>query len=628
MALSPHTSTAAVSPQQFGAFPQPDGGTLFRLWAPAARHVHLNLQPTTDNRHQTVAMTRLAGGWFSLHHQTASAGDLYHFIIDHELHVPDPASRYQAADIHGPSVICDAHEFCWHDEAWQGRPWQEAIIYETHVGTFSPTGTFAGLGKRLDYLVDLGITALELMPICQFPGRFNWGYDGALLFAPANQYGTPSELKELIDAAHGRGLMVFLDVVYNHFGPEGNYLYTYAKDAFFTEEFQTPWGAAINFAGPHSRTVRDFYLANVLYWLEEFHFDGLRLDAVHAIFDQSRPDILEEIAATVRHGPGAGRHIHLILENDDNISSYLNRQENGKPCLFTAQWNDDFHHACHTLITSESEGYYIDYSDHAIHHLGRCLSEGFAYQGEKSIYRKGERRGQASAHLPPLAFVNFLQNHDQIGNRALGERLINLCEPADLKLVIALTLLAPSPPLLFMGEEFAARTPFYFFCNFSEPLASQVTDGRKREFEKFNQFNSPQNHHKIPDPNAEATFSASKLAWQQTWDKENHAFLSFYKKLLELRCRQIVPCLDTMERGRATFAVLGEQSLQAWWPLADKERLTLIFNFAGQAVTTAPYAPHTVIYQESSEAAATWLPTEIPAKSIIWLFEKNGGEDT
>ncbi|PLX50007.1 MAG: malto-oligosyltrehalose trehalohydrolase [Desulfobulbaceae bacterium] len=628
MALSPHNSTAPVSPQQFGASLQPDGGTLFRLWAPAARRVDLNLHLTSDNRHQIVAMSRLAGGWFSLHHQTAAAGDLYHFIIDQELHVPDPASRYQADDIHGPSVICDPDEFCWHDEAWQGRPWPEAVIYEAHVGTFSAAGTFTGLGKRLDHLVELGVTALELMPICQFPGRFNWGYDGALLFAPANQYGTPSELKELIDAAHGRGLMVFLDVVYNHFGPEGNYLYAYARDAFFTEKFKTPWGAAINFAGHHSGTVRDFYIANVLYWLEEFHVDGLRLDAVHAIFDQSHPDILEEIAATVRQGPGTGRHIHLILENEDNISRYLSRENEGRPRFFTAQWNDDFHHACHTLLTGENEGYYVDYSDHSIHHLGRCLTEGFAYQGEKSIYRDGERRGQASAHLPPLAFINFLQNHDQIGNRALGERLISLCEPADLKLVIALTLLAPSPPLLFMGEEFAARTPFYFFCNFSEPLASQVTEGRRREFDKFSQFSSPQNRSNIPDPNAAATFSESKLAWQQAWNEENHAFLSFYKKLLELRRRHIVPRLGTIVHGQATFTVLAEQTLQAWWPLADQARLTLIFNFAGQAAATAPYASHTVIYRESGEAAATWLPTEIPAKSIIWLVEKNGGAGT
>ena len=566
---------------KFGTCIVPEGGVLFRLWAPQAKRIDLSLIIGSGAR-QIVPMQAQEKGWFELHHLTAKEGDLYQYRIDEGLLVPDPVSRLQAADIHGPSVICNPEKYIWHDSDWQGRPWQETVVYELHVGTFSPQGTFKGVTERLDYLVDLGITAIEIMPIAQFPGNFNWGYDGALLFAPCNIYGEPAELKELVDAAHRKGLMVFLDVVYNHFGPEGNYLYVYAKDAFFTEKFYTPWGAAINFSGQDSRIVRDFYIANVLYWIKEYHFDGLRFDAVHSIFDQLSPDILEEIAEKVHEEIGSRRHIHLVLENDNNCAAYLSRKADGSPQYFTAQWNDDFHHACHTLLTGETEGYYSDYSDRPIDHLGRCLTEGFAYQGERSPYRQNISRGEPSAHLPPLAFVSFLQNHDQIGNRALGERLVSLCDPQDLKILVALFLLAPSPPLLFMGEEFGARGPFFFFCNFTSELAESVTEGRRKEFEKFAQFRSPQSRKRIPDPNSEATFQMSKLDWAVV-DRSDHSdFLKFYRYLLKLRQQAIVPRLKNIKKNRAGFQVLAEKSLKAWWNVADNETLVVIFNLHDQ----------------------------------------------
>jgi malto-oligosyltrehalose trehalohydrolase len=598
---------------------------------------------------QVQPMAARRDGWFTVHHQKAGPGDHYQFVIDNDLLVPDPVSRCQAGDIHGPSVICNPDAYTWHDGQWRGRPWEETVFYELHVGAFSPEGTFRGVTKRLDYLVQLGITAIELMPVVQFPGTRNWGYDGALLFAPCSSYGGPDELKELVDAAHQRGLMIFLDVVYNHFGPEGNYLHVYARDAFFTEQCHTPWGAAINFSGPNSGVVRDFYIANALYWLEEFHMDGLRFDAVHSIFDQSRPDILEEIAQRVSgisgacEGPGSKRHIQLILENDHNCARYLARQQSGQPQFFTAQWNDDFHHACHILLTGETEGYYQDYSDKPIHHLGRCLTKGFAYQGEKSVYRRGERRGEPSAHLPSSAFVSFLQNHDQIGNRALGERLSVLCDHRDLHILTALFLLAPSPPLLFMGEEFGAQTPFCFFCDFSGELAADVTAGRRKEFATFAQFSSPASRARIPDPNAIETFLMSRLDWQAVDRNPDNSWLHLYRKLLLLRQRIIVPLVKNMPKNQAGFRILAEKSLKAWWLSADGELLMVIFNLHDQAITVDSRSMEArstqeeksiigerrrLVYQYSAAGDQVWSSQGVMApKSIVWMVARRGNEN-
>ncbi len=628
--MSAHSHSHRSFSMKFGTCIVPEGGVLFRLWAPQAKRVDLHLTVGSAAK-ESVPMEAQEEGWFVLLHRTAKEGDLYQYQIDRDLLVPDPVSRYQAADIHGPSVICNPEGYTWHDPEWRGRPWEETVVYELHIGTFSPQGTFKGVTERLDYLVDLGITAIEIMPIAQFPGNFNWGYDGALLFAPCNIYGGPVDLKELVDAAHRKGLMVFLDVVYNHFGPEGNYLHVYAKDAFFTEKFYTPWGAAINFSGQDSRVVRDFYIANVLYWLEEYHFDGLRFDAVHSIFDQLSPDILEEIAEKVHEGPGSRRHIHLVLENDHNCAAYLARKADSSPRYFTAQWNDDFHHACHTLLTGETEGYYSDYSDCPIGHLGRCLTEGFAYQGERSPYRQNKTRGEPSSHLPPLAFVSFLQNHDQIGNRALGERLISLCDPKDLKIFVALFLLAPSPPLLFMGEEFGARSPFFFFCNFSPELAESVTEGRRKEFEKFAQFRSSQNRKRIPDPNSEATFQSSRLDWSSVDQTDANAFLKFYRHLLKLRQQAIVPRLKNIKKNRAGFQVVSEKSLKAWWNVADDETLLVIFNLHDRNISIDPensgeyWADDCeLLYQYMQDKSDSWTFACIPPRSIVWMIKRTG----
>jgi maltooligosyltrehalose trehalohydrolase len=584
----------------FGAQPHSDGMTLFRLWAPGARSVELVLHTSEGTR--VGALERDAAGWCE---QTTHAppGTRYSYRIDGRLDVPDPASRYNPNDVHGPSEVIDPTVYDWPDEAWRGRPWSEALFYELHVGAYSSEGTFAGLERRLDHLERLGVTALELMPIADFPGKRSWGYDGVLPFAPDAAYGRPDDLKRLIAAAHARNLMVFLDVVYNHFGPEGNYLHLYAP-AFFTERHRTDWGAAINFDDEGSRTVRDFFIHNALYWLEEFHFDGLRFDAVHAIADDSDPDILVELAERVRASLPAEREIHLVLENDRNEAHYLECGPERRPRWYDAQWNDDFHHAFHAALTGEADGYYADYAAEPERAVGRSLSEGFVYQGEPSPYRKGERRGEPSAQLPPRAFVTFLQNHDQIGNRALGERLAALTDAGRLRAATLAWLLAPSPPLLFMGEEFAAATPFLFFCDFGPELAQAVTEGRRREFSRFERFRDPAALAAIPDPNDPDTFEASKLDWRALADPRHAEWLDFYRRLIDVRAKHIVPRLMGMGGHAGTWEVLGAHALIVCWRLADASTLELRLNLSTEAVGAAHPAKGELIACEPESAAA------------------------
>ncbi|MGZ8973860.1 alpha-amylase family glycosyl hydrolase [Methylomagnum sp.] len=575
----------------FGTVLTPEG-VRFRLWAPGTAQVELLLEGKGGELARP--MTPHPDGWFEYLAPEAKPGSRYRFRLDNGLCVPDPVSRWNPDDVHGPSVVVDPEGFAWTDDGWQGRPWNEAVIYELHVGTFTPEGSFRALRDRLDYFVALGVTALEIMPVADFPGRRGWGYDGVLLFAPDASYGTPEDFKDLIDAAHRKGLMVFLDVVYNHFGPEGNYLYVYAQP-FFSQRHHTPWGSAINFDGDNARAVRDFFIHNALYWLEEYRLDGLRLDAVHAIADDSRPDILEELADRVRAGPSQQRHIHLILENDANAARYLartpeacrsglsptclrpepdKRGENAlahtleaSPHLYDAQWNDDFHHAAHILLTGETDGYYGDYAAAPLAYLGRTLTEGFAYQGEISPYRDGQRRGEPSRHLPTSAFVTFLQNHDQVGNRAFGERLAQWVDPHALRAVAAVHLLAPSPPLLFMGEEFASTTPFLYFCDFEPELAAAVTRGRREEFARFAQFAAPEARETIPDPSDPRTFQASKLDWSSLDSPRYAEWLGFYRRLLGLRQRKIVPLLPLLRVGEARYELLGEGGIRVVWPV-------------------------------------------------------------
>jgi malto-oligosyltrehalose trehalohydrolase len=554
------------------------GQVRFRLWAPRAQSVSLQLEAP---HHGMITMQRQATGWFSATTERAGPGTRYRFVIDGRS-FPDPASRSQPEGVHGPSEVVDPSAYEWGDDGWTGRPWEEIVLYELHLGTFSGTGDFAGAARHLDHLCRLGITAVELMPIAEFPGGRNWGYDGAFLYAPASRYGRPEALKALVEACHARGLAVLLDVVYNHFGPEGNYLPTIAPD-FFTERHRTPWGAAIDFAGPSSRAVREFFIQNALYWLDEYHFDGLRFDAVHAIFDETAPDIIDEIGRRVRREI-ANRPVHLVLENDRNEARRLIRR-NGRPARFTAQWNDDLHHALQVLITGDDTGYYGDYADMPARHLGRALAEGFAYQGELSAFRQGKPRGEPSAELAATAFVAFLQNHDQIGNHPFGTRLIARATEAAVHAGLAIVLLSPQIPMLFMGEEWGTRRPFAFFCDFEPSLAEAVREGRRREFAHFPEFQDEAARRRIPDPIGEATFEMSRLDWREPAQPEHATWLARCRGLIEIRRREIVPRLAGMPPSAGHYQVTGPRSLVVEWRLGDNSRLLLSVNFSGK---TAP----------------------------------------
>ncbi len=602
----------------FGTHLLDDSRIQFRLFAPDAQHVEVCLY-FAQGGEAVLPMHRLEGGWFERTTDWAVVGDRYQFCINGELKVPDPASRYNPDDVHGASVILDPRQFHWQDHQWHGRPWEEAVIYELHIGTFTPEGTFSAAQERLDELVELGITAIELMPVADFPGQRNWGYDGVLHFAPEARYGHPDDLKALIQAAHHKGLMVFLDVVYNHFGPEGNYLHVYAKSAFFSERYKTPWGAAIHYEGGlSSRTVRDFVIHNALYWLEEFHVDGLRLDAVHAIYDDSKPDILEELAQAVQQGPGRYRLCHLILENDHNAARYLARDEHNRPRHYTAQWNDDFHHVLHVLLTGEGDGYYADYAGRLAWFLGRCLTEGFAYQGDPSLYRNNARRGEPSRLLPPTAFVNFLQNHDQVGNRAFGERIHTLTKPRALQAALSVMLLAPSPPLLFMGEEFAAASPFLFFCDFGADLANDVTVARRKEFAHFKAFSTSEARARIPDPNDVRSYQRSQLDWESRKRRPHSDWLGFYRHLLAIRQREIVPCLKKMLVGQAHYQPMGKGAVRVHWPLSDGTTLSLLANLHDDAIRGV-HIPHgRLIHTQAAGVMAALGQGVLPSWSVAW----------
>src|SRR3954447_883567 len=415
--------------RQFGVKLTSHGAT-FRLWAPAAKRVDVVLE---DKPH---VLRRGDDGWFSADIPGVKAGALYKYRIDGDIDVPDPASAFQPQDVAGPSEVIDHNSYRWHARDWRGRPWQETVLIESHVGTFTPEGTYRAMIDRLDHLAETGITALELMPLADFAGSRNWGYDGVLWYAPDSAYGRPEDLKALIDEAHLRGLMVFLDVVYNHFGPEGNYLGRYAP-GFFTDA-HTPWGSAIDYRVPQ---VRAFAIENALHWLRDYRFDGLRLDAVNSIVEPGGLSLLNDLSiAAGELAAATGRHIHLVLENGDNRASILDTAQDPPRGKYRAQWNDDYHHAWRVLMTREKQGYYGDYQRAPISDIARSLSSGFVYQGEPSAFRGG-KRAEPSGHLAPVAFVNFLQNHDQIGNRALGDRLESTADVRAIEAALAVLLL-------------------------------------------------------------------------------------------------------------------------------------------------------------------------------------------
>ena len=596
----------------FGAELQSDGATRFRLWAPAAKRVDLALGDTR------IRMDSVGDGWHEVVRARVGAGARYRFVLESGLAAPDPAARFNPDDVHGPSEVIDPGAYPWRDGGWRGVPWERFVLYELHVGAFTPEGTFAAARRRLVGLADLGVTAIELMPVADFPGRRNWGYDGVLLYAPDSSYGRPEALKALVDDAHALGLAVLLDVVYNHFGPEGNYLHTYSPQ-FFDPERQTPWGAAIRFDGPDSRTVRDFYRHNALYWLEEYHFDGLRLDAIHAIRDRSMPGIVEEIARAIHAGPGRERHVHLVLENDRNEAHLLARDASGTPRIATAQWNDDVHHALHVVATGERDGYYADYADAPVAQLGRALAEGFVFQGQPSGFRGGVPRGEPSAGLPSTAFVSYLQTHDQVGNRAFGDRIHSFADPARERAALACLLLAPQVPMLFMGEEYAASTPFLFFCDFGAELAAAVRAGRRAEFARFAAFADPAARERIPDPGAPATFEASKLRWEERGEGAHRERLELVRRLIRRRLECIAPRLAGASASGLAAIVNG--ALCVAWTMGDGRRLRLLANFSAHpARVQGPAEQGEIVWESGAHASESGELTLDPGAVHVQLL--------
>jgi malto-oligosyltrehalose trehalohydrolase len=541
-----------------------DRGVIFRLWAPKQQGIRLIVDDG-----EPLVMTPSEDGWYRLEVPSSGSGSLYGFMLENGLMVPDPASRFQPADVHGPSEVIDPDAYCWRAGDWRGRPWSESVIYEAHIGTFTEAGTFRAAIERLDHLRTLGVTILQLMPVADFPGRRGWGYDGVLPYAPEASYGRPEDLKALVDEAHLRGISVMLDVVYNHMGPSGNYLPHYAP--FFTDRHMTPWGNGPNFDGDASPDVRAFMVENARYWIEEFRLDGLRLDAVHAILDDSNRHILHEIAETVRQAVG-DRHVHLVVENEDNDADLIERDGDGRPRFYTAQWCDDIHHVLHSAATGESDGYYADYFGDR-HTVARALAEGFVFQGEM-MRHLGKPRGKPSAHLPPTAFISFIQNHDQVGNRLFGDRLSETLPPDRMKALASIYLLAPQIPMMLMGEEWAASTRFPYFCDFDDELNAAVRQGRAREF--GHDPNQAGGVERAPDPTSETAFLSAKLKWEERDVGLHGEMLRYYRRLIELRRAFILPILDQLGSRPADHAVRGDVIEVRWH--AGERALILLAN--------------------------------------------------
>jgi len=504
----------------------------FRVWCPQARSVSVRV---LDEDKREAPLTRVEGGYWEGTLNDINEGTKYRYILDNQLERPDPASRFQPEGVHGPSQVIDPSRFQWTDQNWRGISLADYIVYELHTGTFTFKGTFDAIIPHLPYLRDrLGITAVELMPVAQFPGTRNWGYDGAYLFAPQNSYGGPDGLKRLIDACHAQGLAVIMDVVYNHLGPEGNYINDFGP--FFTEVYRTPWGNAINYDGPGSDAVRHFIVSNAVYWVREFHIDAFRLDAVHGIFDFSAKHILQEIGEAVHtEATHSGRHLYVIAESDLNDSRIISSPSKGGYGL-DAQWNDDFHHSLHSLLTQESRGFYKDFGQ--LSHLAQAYREHFVYSGEYSAFRK-RHHGNSARRLPPSQFVIYAQNHDQIGNRAQGERLSTLIPFEALKVANAAIILSPNIPLLFMGEEYGETAPFLYFIDHEDPgLVKAVREGRQRDFAAFGWSEGP-------DPYEIDTFERSRLQIDIGNNTKRHALLSWCHELITLR--KTIPALGTGE---------------------------------------------------------------------------------
>lgn len=529
-----------------------EGETRFRIFGPAVTSMMLKL----EGREQAFAMQSEGDGWWSLTRDDAPAGSRYTYVLPDGLNVPDPVSRFQPKDVSGPSEVIDPTSYLWQDRNWTGRPWSEAVLYELHVGAFTEEGTFRAAIGKLNHLAQLGITAIELMCLADFAGRRNWGYDGVLWYSPDSAYGRPDDLKAFIDAAHGYGVMVLLDVVYNHFGPEGNYLPRYFPE-FCIESEHTPWGQALNFEGKHSEVVRDLIVQNALYWVEEFHVDGLRLDAAHAMIDKGRRHILDELAERVRDSTGK-RHIHLILENDLYVPERLTRDEYGNAKSYTAQWNHDMTHllgismAEHCPETPSSDNGETD-------RLGKALARGYVIAAEMEGKRKPQDR------VAPPAFVSFLQTHDLIGNRVFGDRIFAISSPEAIRAAYAVLLLLPQVPMMFMGDEFGASSPFPYFCDFHGDLAEAVRRGRCEQLSQLPDAPDAETLKRAPDPEAESTFLSGKLRWNEVEDSAHAEWLEWFRNLLKVRRGAISPVLSAMTSACGSYEVVARGALVCEW---------------------------------------------------------------
>ena len=544
-------------------------GTRFNVWAPKVSSISLKVIGDPNE----IPMNPEARGYFTTFLVNVGAGTKYTYLLDGTEQRPDPVSRFQPEGVHGPSEVVDPNNFPWEDHDWKGIPLERLILYEIHTGTFTREGTFEAIIPLLDYLRnDLGVTAIELMPVAQFPGERNWGYDGTYLYAPQNSYGGPMGLKRLINVCHQKGLAVILDVVYNHLGPEGNYLGNYGP--YFTNRYRTPWGPAVNFDGPESDEVRRFIIDNALYWVTEYHIDGLRIDAIHGIFDFSAQHILYDIREAVhRQAMKLGHPIWVIAESDLNDARVINPPSKGGFGL-DAQWNDDFHHCLHTLLTGEQNGYYQDFGK--IQQLGKALREGFVYSGQYSPFRK-RRHGNSSKHLPPKKFVIFSQNHDQVGNRAKGDRLSTLVSFEALKLAAGMVLFSPNIPLLFMGEEYGEEAPFQYFVSHSDPeLIEAVRSGRKEEFSAF------QWEGVLPDPQDEMTFSRSKIDLDLRHHGKHDTLFEFYKSLIQLRKEN--PSLYSLDRQGIKIETFEREKAILMKRKYGEDQVIGVFNFSNNPI--------------------------------------------
>jgi maltooligosyltrehalose trehalohydrolase len=577
------------TPITLGATYLGNGKCRFEVWAPRAARVDVHI---TSPKDRLVSMEPATRGYHQAVVDNVEPGSRYFYRLN-DKERPDPASRFQPEGVHGPSQVT-AGDFSWHDESWVGPELKDYIIYELHVGTFTPEGTFDAIVPRLDYLKELGITAVELMPVAQFPGSRNWGYDGAAPFAAQNSYGGPESLKRLVDACHLKNLAVVLDVVYNHLGPEGNYLSGFGS--YFTDRYNTPWGPAVNFDGPESDEVRNFFIQNALYWVREFHFDALRLDAVHAILDHSpRPFLVELAEAIHAQAQRLNRRIYLMPESADNDARLLRARELGGFGL-DSQWNDDFHHCVHALLTGESTGYYEDYG--RLDQLAKSFREGFVYSGGYSSFRK-RRHGSSSRDVPAERFIVFSQNHDQVGNRMMGDRLFRLAGFEGAKLAAGAVLLSPFIPLLFMGEEYGETAPFPYFISHTDPeLAEAVRQGRCEEFRSFTWGKEP------PDPQAEAAFQSAKLDHGLRAKDPHRALFALYQRLIRLRKESAA--LARLDKGALEVIGVERKKLLFVRRWREENEVFMVFNFSSSEATFEPPVPYRYWSKLCDSAEEEW----------------------